>query len=96
MANLGPVTENERLQRFELIVDGDTAFAEYRLIGDTMDLTHTLVPPAHRGRGVGLALAKAALDAARDRGLKVIPTCWFIDRYIQSHPEYRDLLIDRT
>jgi uncharacterized protein len=96
MSGFGPVKDNVGERRFELVVDGDMAFAEYHLSGDTMDFTHTLVPLAHRGRGVASALTRGALDSARDRGLKVIPTCSFIDRYIQAHPEYGDLLTERS
>lgn len=96
MSGFGPVNDNVRQRRFELVVDGDMAFAEYHLSGDTMDFTHTLVPVSHRGRGVASALARGALDSARDRGLKVIPSCSFIERYIRSHPEYIDLLTERS
>lgn len=95
MSKYGPVVNNADEQRFELVVDDVTAFAEYRLDGDTIDFTHTLVPVAHRGRGIASALARGALDSARAQGLKVIPTCSFFEVYIRSHPEYRDLVSER-
>lgn len=93
MTQLGSVTDNESAQRFELELDGDIAFAAYRVSGDTIDFYSTVTPPAHRGRGVASALARHALDSARERGLKVIPTCWFFEVYIRGHPEYSDLLV---
>ncbi|HUG15125.1 MAG TPA: GNAT family N-acetyltransferase [Thermomicrobiales bacterium] len=92
MAEFGPVRDNEQARRFELEVDGAVAFAAYRQVGDALEMYSTVTPPALRGRGIASALARAALDSARERGLKVIPTCWFIDQFIRDNPDYRDLL----
>jgi uncharacterized protein len=74
------------------VADGETAVAAYQLEGDTIVFTHTRVPPAIEGQGVGSRLIRGALDAARDEGLKVVPQCPFVAAYIDKHPEYRDLL----
>lgn len=78
--------------RYELVEDGQTAFAEYVRDGDTIIFTHTIVPPAIEGRGIGGRLVKTALADARARGLKVDARCSFVAAYIDRHPEYRDLL----
>ncbi len=88
------VQDNPARQRFELEVDGHVAVADYRLEGDVMVVTHVGVPPAIEGRGLGTALAKAALDSARERQLRVVPLCWFVRGYIQRHPAYQDLLAE--
>ena len=51
-----------------------------------------LVPDAFAGKGVGSALAKAALGYAREHGRKVKPICPFIAGYINKHPEWQDLV----
>jgi predicted GNAT family acetyltransferase len=56
--------------------------------------THTEVPTEHEGKGVGSALIRYSLDAARERGLKVIPICPFFAAYMQKHAEVQDLLDD--
>ncbi|BDZ42338.1 N-acetyltransferase [Paraoerskovia sediminicola] len=66
--------------------------AEYVLAEGTIELPHTVVPTEFEGQGIASALARAALRDARDGELKVIPTCWFIDSYIERHPEYWDLV----
>ena len=86
------VVMNEAERRFEAKLDGETAFAEYRLIDHGIILPHTVVPEAFEGKGVGSALAKTALGYAREQGLKVIPLCPFIAGYIQKHPEWRDVV----
>ncbi|WSG09497.1 N-acetyltransferase [Micromonospora sp. NBC_01739] len=53
---------------------------------------HTEVSPEYEGRGVGAALARAALDEARTANLRVLATCPFIAGWIARHPEYQDLL----
>lgn len=53
------VKNNERAGRFEIELDGDTAYAEYELKGDGgIAFPHTVVPSAFEGRGVGSALVK--------------------------------------
>ncbi len=86
------VRDNPEKHRFELVVDGYTALAEYRLSPGVVTFTHTEVPKELGGRGIGSKLAKGALDQARVRGLKVVPLCPFIKAWIEKHPEYRDLL----
>lgn len=57
-----------------------------------LDLLHTGVDPRLRRRGIGELLVRAALAHARANGLLVIPTCPFIARWIEKHPEERDLV----
>jgi hypothetical protein len=92
MAEPPTVVMNEATSRFETYLEGETAFTEYVLHGGAMVLPHTVVPPAFEGRGVGSALAKAALGYAREHGLTVKPSCPFIARYIQKHPEWSDIV----
>ena len=86
------VHDNRAEQEFELTVDGERAIAAYQREGDTIVFTHTQVPPAIEGRGVGSKLVRSALDSARDEGLKVVPQCAFVRAFIQKHPSYRDLV----
>jgi predicted GNAT family acetyltransferase len=86
------ITEDRKRSRFEADIDGRTAFVEYRRRGNKIYLAHTEVPPALEGRGIGSALARHALDYARENGLEVVPSCPFIAAYIRSHPVYADLV----
>jgi predicted GNAT family acetyltransferase len=78
--------------RFEAQVGGYTAELTYRLAGSNIIFTHTGVPPALEGRGIGSLLVKAGLEYAREKKLKVTPLCWFVAGYIQRHAEYQDLV----
>jgi len=85
------VRDNAAQNRFELDAFGATAIADYRLHGDRMEITHTLVRPELRGKGVAGELIEGALLEARRRGLKVVPTCAYVDAYLRRHPEFADL-----
>lgn len=79
--------------RFELHAGDDlVGVVAYRLDEEVIDLLHTEVDPAHGGQGHGSTLARGALDAARERGLTVRPSCPFIADYVAEHPEYADLV----
>ena len=85
------IHDNCEDSRFELEQDGQVAFAAYRRMGDTIVFTHTIVPSALRGSGIGSRLIAAALAAVRAEGLKVVPECSFVAAYLERHPEAAEL-----
>ena len=87
------VRDNADRHRFEIdLGDESLAVAEYTLPAGKIMFTHTEVPKAHEGKGIATTLIRFALDAARERGLKVIPICPFVAAYMQEHAEVQDLL----
>jgi len=87
------VTDVPARERFEADLDGELAgVIDYRLGDGVIVFVHTEVDDAFEGQGVGSRLAAAVLDAARDRGLRVVPQCPFIRSYIERHPEYGPLV----
>lgn len=86
------IRDNRDQGRFELDADGHTALAHYKRAPGVVTFTHTEVPEALKGRGVGSRLAQGALDRVRAEGLKVVARCPFIAAYVARHPEYTDLL----
>jgi predicted GNAT family acetyltransferase len=86
------VRHNAEAHRFEALLDGDLARADYRRHGDVMRLVHTEVPVRFEGRGVASALVRAALDYARAEKLRVEPACSYVVSYMRRHPETHDLL----
>ncbi|PKV12882.1 GNAT family N-acetyltransferase [Xanthomonas prunicola] len=79
-------------QRFDIDTDGHRAELAYRCQGEIMTITHTQVPDAIGGRGIAAVLVEAALDYARQSGLKVVPACSYADAYVRRHPQFQDLL----
>jgi predicted GNAT family acetyltransferase len=86
------VVDNARERRYEIALDGDIAELQYDRRPGVIVLIHTEVPEAAEGHGVGQALVRHALDAARAEGLKVVARCPFVAAWIARHPEYADLV----
>ena len=86
------VRDNKAQHRFELDVEGEVAFANYRETPRAMIITHTETPRALRGRGVASELVRGALELIRADGRKVIAGCGFVVDYFDKHPEDRDLM----
>lgn len=89
--------EPER-QRFTLNVPGfeQEAFLEYNVVnepnGMVYDLRHTYVPPEMRGKGVAATLVRGSLAHVRKNNIKVIPSCWYIPKYLERNPEDLDVI----
>ena len=81
------VTDNREARRFELVVDGQTAVLTYERTPTSLVLVHTEVPPSLRGRHLADALAKAAIDAGRAAGLRIVAVCPFVKAYLSKHPD---------
>lgn len=95
-----PVVRHDPAQgRYSLVVAGDPEatvgiLQYYDKTADGLTLrtiTSTVVSPEHEGKGYAGRLAERALADARAHGVTVEPTCSYIARYLQRHPEYADL-----
>ncbi len=70
--------------QFETTVDGHRAYLAYMDLGkQTLDIYRTFVPDALRGRGIAAALAGHALEYAEREGYTVIPSCSYVERYME-------------
>lgn len=85
-----PVTHNADRHRYELPTDHGLAIAVYRQQGDSRVFTHTEVPPADEGKGLGAKVVRAALEDTRRQGLKIVPLCSFVVAFVRRHPEFDD------
>lgn len=86
------VKKNDDQKRFEVTVGEQVALVEFIETDTLITYTHTEVPEAMEGQGLGSLLARTALDYARENELRVMPLCPFIAAYIRRHPEYKDLV----
>ncbi|MGV3758702.1 MAG: GNAT family N-acetyltransferase [Actinomycetota bacterium] len=86
------VRKDEDRSRYELLLDGEVVgVADYRDTGDALVFPHTEIDPAHRGKGLGEILVRAAMDDVKALGRTVVPTCWFVREFLDAHPDYADL-----
>ena len=75
--------------QFETTVDGHRAYLAYMDLGkQTLDIYRTFVPNALRGRGIAAALTERALGFAEDQGYTVIPSCSYVERYIERRQRH--------
>ncbi|MBG6092999.1 GNAT family N-acetyltransferase [Actinomadura viridis] len=87
------VTDNPGESRYEARLEGNLAgIAQYIRTDELIAFVHTEVERAYEGRGVGSALVRASLDAARADGVAVLAVCPFYTGWIGRHREYQDLL----
>jgi predicted GNAT family acetyltransferase len=86
------IVHDASARQFRVEVEGHRGELDYVLHGGVMTITHTGVPPEIGGRGVAAELMRAALDAARRQGWKVVPACSYAVAFIRRHPEFADLL----
>jgi len=77
--------------RFEVDLGNDKAVLIYMIRAGLFIVMHTEVPPAFEGRGIAGRLNRAALDYARSEGYKVRSYCSYTTRYMERHPEYREM-----
>ncbi len=82
-------------RRYEATLGDDpalTALLDYSLGQGWIELLHTEVLEGYEGQGLGSRLVAAVLDDARQRGLRVVPKCPFVVRWLERHPEQQDVL----
>jgi predicted GNAT family acetyltransferase len=72
--------------RLVATVDGETAELQYERRDGHLVVTHTLVPDAISGRGIGSELARAAVEHARAEDLIVVPQCPFVAHWLRENP----------
>lgn len=83
------VLKNTANNRFELIVDGFTAFIDYKEEESIIKLIHTESPEELAGRGVATALIEKSLMYIEKNDYQLFPLCPLVFAYIKRHPEWK-------
>jgi uncharacterized protein len=87
------VEHDAATQRFVLRrPEGESELTYVESRAGVLDLLHTEVPLALRGRGIGSMLVREAISEVRRLGFRIVPTCPFIARWLEDHPEEHDLV----
>ena len=80
--------------RYEAHLDDvPVGILEYVVKHERVALVHTEVFAGYEGRGIAAGLARFALDDARRRELRVIPSCPYVKRYLETHPADHDIVV---
>ena len=89
------VVHDVSARQFILNIDGsdDPAQAFYQIDAEgRLVMTHTEVPFAASGRGIGSRLARGIFEIARRDGLQLVLRCPFLGGWFARHPEYGDVV----
>jgi len=64
---------------------------DYHVTDEIIYVDFVEVPPAERGRGLGVRLVDAAADWARESSRAVVPICGYARQVLASDARYRDV-----
>ena len=86
-------TTSDRL-RYEILVDGEVAgFVQYNMRGGRLILVHTEIDDAYARPGSRDATRRGrARRHPHAAACCIVPVCPFVERFIERHPEYDDLV----
>lgn len=85
--------DNQSANRYELHFEGHVPKIDYIKAQNQIYLTHTEVPKALEGKGIGSAIVKLALEDVEKKGLSLVPLCPFVAQYIKRHPEWKRIVM---
>lgn len=87
--------DNAALHQYEFRVGDLIPRIEYiKTKNGEIYLTHTEVPSALEGKGVGSNLVRQALEDIERQQLRLVPLCPFVAGYVQKHPEWKRLVME--
>lgn len=80
--------------RYAIYLDGvEVGEASYTKRPDRWVFDHTSVNPIHQGKNLAAILVREAFNDIRDnQHILVEPTCSYVVRYMEKHPDTHDLL----
>lgn len=90
---MNEIINDKQDSRFVLDVDGLEVYALYAEDKETIDLYSTYTPPQLRGQGLAEKVVLAAFEYAKEKNLKVIPSCWYVRKFLDKHIEYQNISI---
>lgn len=89
---MSQLQDNTARSRYELDVDGETVFANYRRDSDVLTILWVEAPPLLRGTGAASRLMMLIGEEARGKGWKIVPVCGYAAAWLRGSKTYRDLM----
>ncbi|MFE2143872.1 GNAT family N-acetyltransferase [Streptomyces sp. NPDC059456] len=78
--------------RYEILVDDERAgLTAYRDRNDQRVFFHTEIDDAYAGRGLAAILVEQALTDVRASGMRIVPVCPYVAKYLTKHLEFADI-----
>ena len=88
------IRNNPARLRFE-VLDGDSAVGQAAYVDDGAThriFYHTVIDDGYGGQGLAGRLAAHALDETVAAGLKIVPVCPYIKKYLGKHARYEAMI----
>lgn len=93
MANY-ELIDNQEENQYEFHIDKYIPKIEYiKSQNGEIYLTHTEIPVALEGQGIGSALVEKALQDIDEKNLRLVPLCPFVAGYIKKHPDWKRIVM---
>lgn len=87
------VSRETHPDRFQIAEDGQVAgFAQFIDHDGQRIFFHTEIGEAFGGRGLAGIVVREALDATRTDGLRIVPVCPYVKKFVQTHHDWDDIL----
>lgn len=80
------VTDNAAAGRYELIEQGQTAYADYRREGGRLYIDYVFSPVPLRGQGTSDRLMRGVQADAKEKGEEILPICGYAATWLRRHP----------
>lgn len=72
-------------KRFVIPLENSLAILDYERDANRIDFTRTWVPPEFRGGDHARILVREGLNWARDQGLEICASCWYVARFLKNN-----------
>jgi predicted GNAT family acetyltransferase len=89
---MNDLRDNTEASRYELDVEGQTVFANYRRSDGVLTILWVEAPPALRGTGAAGRLMTLVAEEAKSRGWRIVPVCGYAAAWLRGSKAYRDLV----
>jgi len=86
------VKHDEINKRFVVEIEGYEAYLSYNVFNDIIELSYAYTPPEIRGKGIAKIVVEYAFNYAKANNLKVIPTCSYVQAFVEKNDNYKSLL----
>jgi predicted GNAT family acetyltransferase len=91
------IKHDGKYNKFFTEVSGKESNLTYEKITDNIwDYKLMFVPKNLRGQGIAAKVVEYALNFARKNKIRIKATCTFVNSYIETHPEFKDLVMDKA
>lgn len=78
---------DESSSRFEMVEDGQTVFADFRIADGRLFIDHVESPMALRGSGAAGRLMALVRRHAREAAMPIVPICGYAAAWLKRNPD---------